>query len=60
MPDVCSETHLDSSLVVALMAEESSQPVKTFSIGFEEEDFSELKYAKRVARHISIHRWLSR
>ncbi len=43
---------VDSSLVVALMAEESSQPVKTFSIGFEEEDFSELKYAKRVAEHI--------
>ena len=43
---------VDSSMVVALMAEESSQPVKTFSIGFEEEDFSELKYAKRVAEHI--------
>jgi asparagine synthase (glutamine-hydrolysing) len=43
---------VDSSTVVALMAEESSQPVKTFSIGFEEEDFSELKYAKRVAEHI--------
>lgn len=43
---------VDSSTVVALMAEESSTPVKTFSIGFEEEDFSELKYAKRVAEHI--------
>ncbi len=43
---------VDSSAVVALMAQESSQPVKTFSIGFEEEDFSELKYAKRVAEHI--------
>ncbi len=43
---------VDSSLIVALMAQESSQPVKTFSIGFEEEDFSELKYAKRVAEHI--------
>ncbi len=43
---------VDSSTVVALMAEMSSQPVKTFSIGFEEQDFSELKYAKRVAEHI--------
>lgn len=43
---------VDSSTVVALMAEESSTPVKTFSIGFEEEDFSELKYAKRVAEHV--------
>ena len=43
---------VDSSIIVALMAQESSQPVKTFSIGFEEQDFSELKYAKRVAEHV--------
>lgn len=43
---------VDSSTVVALMAEASEEPVKTFSIGFEEQDFSELKYAKRVAGHV--------
>ncbi|HEX5707265.1 MAG TPA: asparagine synthase (glutamine-hydrolyzing) [Pyrinomonadaceae bacterium] len=43
---------IDSSAVVALMSEESSEPVKTFSIGFEEQDFSELEHARRVAEHV--------
>jgi asparagine synthase (glutamine-hydrolysing) len=43
---------VDSSAVVALMSEVSSAPVKTFSIGFEEQDFSELHHARRVAEHI--------
>ena len=42
---------VDSSVVVGLMSQIMSQPVKTFSIGFEEDDFSELAYARQVARH---------
>ncbi len=40
---------LDSSLIVAMMALQSSEPVKTFSVGFTRKDFSELPYAKMVA-----------
>lgn len=40
---------IDSSIVVSQMAELSSQPIKTFSIGFEEQGFSELGYARAVA-----------
>jgi asparagine synthase (glutamine-hydrolysing) len=40
---------IDSSIIVALMAESSSQPVETFSVGFEEQSFSELPYARAVS-----------
>src|SRR6266404_2942621 len=43
---------IDSSAVVALMAEESSERIKTFSIGFDEQDFSELHHARRVAEYV--------
>ena len=43
---------IDSSAVVALMSQESSEKVKTFSIGFEEQDFSELHHARRVAEWV--------
>ncbi len=42
---------VDSSLVVGLMAEASSRPVTTFSIGFDDPEFDELDHARAVARH---------
>jgi asparagine synthase (glutamine-hydrolysing) len=40
---------IDSSAVVAAMAEHMSQPVKTFSIGFGEPEYDELRFARLVA-----------
>lgn len=44
---------VDSSAVVAAMANQMSEPVKTFSIGFPEADFDELRYARLVAERFS-------
>lgn len=44
---------VDSSIVVALMARESSAPVKTFSIGFRKADFNEAEYARLVAERFA-------
>jgi asparagine synthase (glutamine-hydrolysing) len=41
---------IDSSAVVAAMSEVSRDPVRTFSIGFEHEDFDELPHARRIAQ----------
>lgn len=40
---------VDSSLVIALMAKLSTTPVRTFSIGFREQEFNELPYAQQAA-----------
>jgi asparagine synthase (glutamine-hydrolysing) len=42
---------IDSSLVVGLMSQASTAPVKTFSIGFDEPAYDELAHARRVAAH---------
>ena len=43
---------VDSSITVAAMARLASEPVKTYAIGFEDERFNELPYAREVARHL--------
>ena len=47
---------IDSSTIVALYQKYSSQPVRTFTIGFEEAGFNEAEDAKAVAKHLgTIH-----
>lgn len=44
---------IDSSLLVALMARHSKDPIKTFSISFKGKEFDESPYAKEVAQRFS-------
>ncbi len=41
---------VDSSAIVALMAQQSNNPVKTFTIGFSEKGYNEFDYAEIVAK----------
>jgi asparagine synthase (glutamine-hydrolysing) len=50
---------IDSSIIVGLMAELMDQPVRTFTIGFRQAEFSEAGHARRIAaQHRTEHREL--
>lgn len=43
---------IDSSLITAYMQKNSSQPVKTFTIGFADQTFNEAEAARQIASHL--------
>lgn len=47
---------IDSSLITSVMQSQSSQPINTFTIGFQEKDFDEAPFAKAISKHLgTIH-----
>jgi asparagine synthase (glutamine-hydrolysing) len=43
---------IDSSLIVAMMQEQSFKPIKTFTVGFSEQDFDESTYAQAISNYL--------
>jgi asparagine synthase (glutamine-hydrolysing) len=43
---------IDSSLVTAILQKNSSKPINTFTIGFDDEKYNEAPYAKEIAKHL--------
>jgi asparagine synthase (glutamine-hydrolysing) len=51
---------IDSSIVVAAMAQESAQPIRTFTVGFDDARYDERGYARSVAeRYATVHEELA-
>lgn len=48
---------VDSSAIVALLQAQSETKINTFSIGFEQKEYNEAEYAKKVAKHIGTNHY---
>ncbi len=46
---------IDSSLVTALMQAQSTTPIQSFSIGFQDQSYNEAPYAASIAAHLGTH-----
>jgi len=46
---------IDSSLVTAVMQHQSSQPVRTFTVAFDDERYDESRHARAIANHLGTH-----
>lgn len=51
----CLSGGIDSSLVVALMQKVSKSPINTFTVGFENKQYNEAGYAKKIAEYLGCH-----
>jgi len=43
---------IDSSIITAIMQSQSKNPINTFTIGFEEDNYNEAKYAEKIADYL--------